>query len=1087
MIRVMICFIVILLLVMLPYSVYASVDAGESTPAKIDPTKGYNIDANVGVNAFTGDVQVNYPLFTIPGRAGLNVPVSLSYSSNTYNPDLRPFAYKPHQERTYMLPPGSFGSGWSFTMGSIQCVPDGATPNDQSKAQDPCYRSTGSEQYQIHLLGGVSGKLSNTGGNNWVTQKYNYWQIESIPADIQEDPDMEGEIAAWIVTDTGGTKYYFDHMRYARNLPYTDIFGQEPNWLYPESHKYAYAWDLSRIEDINGNVIEIEYEDEAVRYTDYSYEFNKEYHYALAPDRVVDYRTDYIPGSRIKMITSPIGNYVQFTYEDEDVNLLTADFEEMDTVLWLNYDQYLGFGVLDGVGVPVSDWVVQAPFHQAAGNTVTVVDNGDTDNNYFYVHFADSPICNQYGCQVNLVTRVDDLKPATQYVFGCDVKYNHECGGPVLMEFRINDIHGSPDQPYPWLIPNPYDCSYDAESIVDQGVNNPMVDKIMAAIFDLNWEQHYVNGDWYHCGPHMASPGLLYNFYNIEYLQSPSQQRRDPNKLSLAYALTSGNSAGYRTGYSAANEWHRLESTVSTTHDTPGNPRDHGLFIEIFMGTMDYMPDPIDCSADVYIDSCYLREADPPESVSEISFHDLYGRTVARYGFEYDYLTGIPNQYEDDAHDGLKVLSAIKRKNPVQRSYFLPPMTFEYYTNPSQEWVSALKKVNLPNGGYREYIYEDKTTSDDTYGGRVSREIIYDSLSSETYEYEYDYSDAGMSLDTKNVVHQHVKVTDPRDHESDTYYYVSWVSDIAREGLIESSFTHQNVDNTGLLNTRVNDYLTYSVNGGAHARLLDSTTTIGSKVSVVENVEYDEGSGLSKKIIEYDFDGNPYRCIVRTYRNHPGGGYNIRGLLTSEEIREGNCDPNSVRAKTENIFDLSSQSESYSKLLAKSVQIDSSGEIMTENYLYDDFGNLIQVTDPLGRVTRFEYGPLEFGAYLEKTINPEGLVSQARYGFGSGLLTAFTDFSGMTTFYEYDRYGRLVKERIFADSLTGGNLDVCGNNLKEAGEECDGTDYGDCMEVVRNPDFPPNLPKWICQEASSPDACTANCRCEWDVHGYECP
>jgi len=79
-------------------------------------------------------------------------------------------------------------------------------------------------------------------------------------------------------------------------------------------------------------------------------------------------------------------------------------------------------------------------------------------------------------------------------------------------------------------------------------------------------------------------------------------------------------------------------------------------------------------------------------------------------------------------------------------------------------------------------------------------------------------------------------------------------------------------------------------------------------------------------------------------------------------------------------------------------------------YGYDSYGNLINITDPLGRVSKTLYGITDSTyTFPEKTINPSGHTTSFIYDAGTGNILSSTDPNGFTIYFRYDSFGRLVK------------------------------------------------------------------------------
>jgi RHS repeat-associated protein len=95
------------------------------------------------------------------------------------------------------------------------------------------------------------------------------------------------------------------------------------------------------------------------------------------------------------------------------------------------------------------------------------------------------------------------------------------------------------------------------------------------------------------------------------------------------------------------------------------------------------------------------------------------------------------------------------------------------------------------------------------------------------------------------------------------------------------------------------------------------------------------------------------------------------------------------------------------------------GAWLVTSYEYDQYGNATRKTDPLGRVTRYEYDGTYKNAYPTR-VTVEGLkdaddlplsnvVTEYGYHFDTGLKAWEKDGRGYVTSYEYDKLNRLRK------------------------------------------------------------------------------
>jgi RHS repeat-associated protein len=133
-------------------------------------------------------------------------------------------------------------------------------------------------------------------------------------------------------------------------------------------------------------------------------------------------------------------------------------------------------------------------------------------------------------------------------------------------------------------------------------------------------------------------------------------------------------------------------------------------------------------------------------------------------------------------------------------------------------------------------------------------------------------------------------------------------------------------------------------------------------------------------LVQYDAVG---RIVSRT-EGAPGSGVVFDGNLRATE---------------------SALPENDSRPLANARPLPSAPSARTTLYEYDAAGNLIAATDALGRVTRYEYDPLD---RLTRVVDPAGNQTTFTYDSLGNLLTT-TDPLDRTTRYEYDALSRLVR------------------------------------------------------------------------------
>ncbi len=243
--------------------------------------------SNTEVNPFTGDLNINYPLFRLPGPIPeLDLNIALNYNSN-YEKWSRYLT----DDSVSVYPFGAVGWSISPTSNISIFFPNG-------------FGNYGAELY-ISLLGSVSGRLYQGSPNQYwndngdtVLYKIAKWpqiKVMRIGSSLYDD-------CHWEVITQSGVKYIFGEdstasRRYRNTIRY---FG-----AIPQQADYISQWDLERIE----------WQNEAVTF--FEYEYQKYYvNYAI------DYgdengKTSFTGNGRLTSIVSPVQGGVTFYYTDD--------------------------------------------------------------------------------------------------------------------------------------------------------------------------------------------------------------------------------------------------------------------------------------------------------------------------------------------------------------------------------------------------------------------------------------------------------------------------------------------------------------------------------------------------------------------------------------------------------------------------------------------------------------------------------------------------------------------------------------------------------------------------------------------------
>jgi len=83
-------------------------------------------------------------------------------------------------------------------------------------------------------------------------------------------------------------------------------------------------------------------------------------------------------------------------------------------------------------------------------------------------------------------------------------------------------------------------------------------------------------------------------------------------------------------------------------------------------------------------------------------------------------------------------------------------------------------------------------------------------------------------------------------------------------------------------------------------------------------------------------------------------------------------------------------------------------EFLASQYQYDTFGNLVKITDALGRSASINYDS-KLMLYPVKKTNALGYAAVSTYDYGTGNILSVTEPNNQTTSYRYDVLGRLSK------------------------------------------------------------------------------
>jgi hypothetical protein len=218
-----------------------------------------------------GAATLSYPIDVPPGRNGLQPNITLQYSSYNGN--------------------GWIGVGWDFSMGSIsRSTKNGLNYSANDYVVDGTElvsRSSdwGTNYYGAKIEGAFTKYLYNSGSNSWIA------------------------------TAKDGTKYYYGYRAYTSNSRMTNANG-------------TFSWQLDRVEDTNGNYMEIDYTIDngqiylsSIYYTYHpsfsGYTYRVEFGLEDRPDYINSYKTHSLvtTSKRLKTITVSKANETPPSYK----------------------------------------------------------------------------------------------------------------------------------------------------------------------------------------------------------------------------------------------------------------------------------------------------------------------------------------------------------------------------------------------------------------------------------------------------------------------------------------------------------------------------------------------------------------------------------------------------------------------------------------------------------------------------------------------------------------------------------------------------------------------------------------------------
>lgn len=300
-----------------------TVQAGFSPSAEyVNPFNDF-MKSEGGVDLLSGNASFAKTIFTMQGRNGMDVNLTLRYSSN-----IGANAYS----NNGVAPTGWVGLGWEFGFGKI--ISD---HNNTAALSDDIYYWESPEGLQERIYEKKTGANKGT----FYLEKHPFWKVKRVV-----DPAHDDIILGWILTDTDGKKHKYGNLVKDSDGSYVDskatrydfssrksddggstYYGYSVGQLCGEYSAdefapYPVTWDLAQIEDHHGNAINFTYTQILEKISEFTVEG--------------EYKS-YTKASYLNTITNPEGKKIEFVLADKrsneywDENRIIAEDAEKGT------------------------------------------------------------------------------------------------------------------------------------------------------------------------------------------------------------------------------------------------------------------------------------------------------------------------------------------------------------------------------------------------------------------------------------------------------------------------------------------------------------------------------------------------------------------------------------------------------------------------------------------------------------------------------------------------------------------------------------------------------------------------------------
>jgi len=339
-------------------------------------------------------------------------------------------------------------------------------------------------------------------------------------------------------------------------------------------------------------------------------------------------------------------------------------------------------------------------------------------------------------------------------------------------------------------------------------------------------------------------------------------------------------------------------------------------------------------------------------------------------------------------------------------------------------WINSfssshlLRQITHPSGSTTKIEYETSTKFNNTKENgmqglpipiKVVKKVEIDNGMKNDYHtistYTYDYENGLMNIVKGKIEFGGFKKVTVNDGRSITEHYFH--QDQAKKGR-EYKTVIKSTSNK-LYAVSENAFVANETKGIFEVLLKNSTQSLydGQAVPVVSKTSYEydiygnpvktksEGDikiNGDEKTVLYEYTYNVNDWILNKVKKETLENANSKKIAASEFYYDGNSNLNAVPTRG---------------LITKTVNWNSHGDDIVQDFEYDSYGNLIAQYDGNGHLTTVKYGenpiyPISFTNALNQTTLLE-------YNLSIGKLTKTTDSNGFVTSMEYDGFGRITK------------------------------------------------------------------------------